>query len=111
MLAFLSRMPVGGLAFHFVLFGALFAGFPGRASAQTDYYWNAPTGGSGTWNTSSPTWSTSPSGPLNYSWQGSTNPNTTERANFLGYTGTVSVATSFSAQGLVFGASVGDQGY
>ncbi len=39
------------------------------ATAQAaDLYWNPPTGGDGTWDTSSIQWSTSSEGPLNYIW-------------------------------------------
>ena len=38
------------------------------ASAQTDFFWNAPTGGDGAWDTSSTLWSLNAGGPVDQTW-------------------------------------------
>jgi autotransporter-associated beta strand protein len=59
------------------------------ANAQTDYFWQAPAGGTGPWDTITPSWSLAATGPATLAW-----PNTgNERANFGGTAGTVSIAT------------------
>jgi autotransporter-associated beta strand protein len=74
---------------------ALCAGSEVRS--QTDYFWNAPTGGTGTWNTTTQNWSSVAVGPVNYTWTNSG----AERANFGNTAGTVTVA-SISAYGINF---------
>jgi fibronectin-binding autotransporter adhesin len=54
--------------------------------AQTDYYWNPPSGGSGTW-VNGGGWSSSPTGSLDHSWAS----DGTERANFGNTAGTVTI--------------------
>jgi fibronectin-binding autotransporter adhesin len=82
---------------------ALFAAFvlgsvTATASAQTDYFWNAPTGSSGTWDTSTTDWSTVAAGPVNYTWTNSG----LERANFGNTAGTVTLGTNITAYGINF---------
>jgi fibronectin-binding autotransporter adhesin len=64
---------------------------PTPAKAQVDYFWNVSSatsgGGSGTWDLVTSNWSTSSTGPLNYTW---TN-NGQERANFSNTAGTVTI--------------------
>jgi autotransporter-associated beta strand protein len=68
------------------------------APAQTDYYWNAPTGGTGTWDTTLQNWSTTTGGPVDYIWTNSG----TERANFGNTAGTVTLGAAITAHGLNF---------
>jgi autotransporter-associated beta strand protein len=68
------------------------------AAAQTDYYWNAPNGGDGTWNLTNENWATTAGGPVNYIWTNSGN----ERANFGDTNGTVTLGTGITAYGLNF---------
>lgn len=60
----------------------------GPVSAQTDYFWNAPNGGAGTWDTLTQNWATNSAGPLDYTWTNSG----LERANFGGTGGAVALA-------------------
>ena len=71
---------------------------PTAVRAQTNYYWNAPTGAAGTWNTATSNWSTVAAGPVNYTWTNSGN----ERANFGNTAGTVTLGAPITAYGLVF---------
>ena len=50
------------------------------AAAQTDYWWNAPTGGVGNWDTTAIKWSTTNAAAPTYVWSNSG----TERANIGG---------------------------
>lgn len=61
--------------------------FASAAPAQTDYFWNAPNGGAGTWDTTTQNWSTAAAGQLNYTWTNSGS----ERANFVNAGGVVTV--------------------
>ncbi len=45
---------------------ALLAISAAPAAAQTDYFWNAPTGGTGNWDLATANWGTAAAGPLNY---------------------------------------------
>jgi fibronectin-binding autotransporter adhesin len=71
------------------------------ARAQTDYFWQAPAGGPGTWNTTTQNWSTVATGPVDYTWANTNN----ERANFGNTAGTVTLGTGISAFGLNFTTS------
>ncbi len=71
------------------------------AAAQTDYFWNAPTGGTGTWDITTQLWSTTATGPVDYTWTNSG----TERANFGNTAGTVTLGTGITAYGLNFSTS------
>ncbi len=87
---------------HFVFF-LMFIFVVARISqAQTDYFWLAPVGGNGTWNTSNQTWSEGVNTPSDYTWQNSGS----ERANFGGGTGatlgTVALGTPITAYGINF---------
>src|SRR5215216_5405130 len=68
------------------------------AHAQTDYYWNAPTGSTGTWDIVNGTWSTTAAGPVDYTWTNSGN----ERANFGNTGGTVTLGAPITANGINF---------
>jgi autotransporter-associated beta strand protein len=68
------------------------------ARAQTDYFWNAPTGGTGTWNLSTGNWSSTSAGPVNYTWANTGS----ERANFGNTAGTVTLGTNITADGINF---------
>jgi fibronectin-binding autotransporter adhesin len=70
----------------------------GSASAQTNYYWNAPAGGDGLWDLATQNWSTTTGGPVNYTWIGDGN----EIANFGNTAGTVTLDTGITANSLVF---------
>ncbi len=71
-------------------------------AATTDYFWNAPNGGTGNWDTSTSNWATAAAGPVNYIW---TN-NASERPNFQNTAGTVSIiAPSVTAAGIIFGTT------
>src|SRR3954468_8788460 len=61
------------IAASLLLFAAI-----STARAQTDYFWNAPTGGSGPWDLTTGNWATTSAGPVNYAWGNTGN----ERANF-----------------------------
>src|SRR5262245_32999346 len=67
------------------------------AYAQTDYFWNPPTGGTGAWDTTNATWSTVAAGPDDYIWSNSGN----ERANFTTPPGTVTLSNPITAYGIV----------
>jgi fibronectin-binding autotransporter adhesin len=79
---------------------ALAVSSAGPAVGQTDYYWNAPAGGAGQWDLATANWSTAAGGPLNYTWTNSG----TERANFGGVGGSVTLSTAITAYGLNFTA-------
>src|SRR2546430_12336268 len=66
------------------------------AHAQTDYFWNAPTGGTGTWDPVTQNWATTSAGPVNYIWLN----NGSERANFGNTAGTVTLGTGITAYGV-----------
>jgi autotransporter-associated beta strand protein len=69
------------------------------ANAQiTDYYWNAPTGGAGSWDTATQIWSSTTTGPVDHIWANSGS----ERANFGNTGGTVALSTGITAYGLNF---------
>src|SRR5262245_60686477 len=68
------------------------------AHAQTDYFWNAPNGGTGAWDTSNVIWSTVAAGSTDYIWTNSGN----ERANFGNTAGTVTLSVPITAYGLNF---------
>jgi autotransporter-associated beta strand protein len=68
------------------------------ARSQTAFFWNAPTGSSGTWDTSTQNWSTTAAGPVNYTWLNSG----AELATFANTTGTVTLGTNISAFGITF---------
>ena len=73
------------------------------AQAQTDYFWNAPNGGSGNWNTTDPTWSLTAVATPTYTWTNSGQ----ERANFGNSPGTVTVAAGgITAFGINFGQTL-----
>src|SRR5690349_15173941 len=72
--------------------------FSSQAHAQTDYFWNAPNGNTGTWDASNQTWSTLAAGPLDYTWQNNGN----ERANFGNTAGTVTLGAPITANGINF---------
>jgi fibronectin-binding autotransporter adhesin len=57
------------------------------ARAQTDFFWNAPNGGIGPWDTTTQNWSTLAAGPVDYTWLSNGN----ERANFGNTAGTVTI--------------------
>jgi autotransporter-associated beta strand protein len=76
------------------------------ASAQTNYFWNAPTGDTGTWDTSATNWSSTSGGPVDSTW-----PNTnSSRANFGNTAGTVTIApggvTAFGVNFLTTGYTI-----
>src|SRR3954469_3117135 len=75
------------------------------AHAQIDYFWQAPTGGAGTWDNTNANWSSVVAGPLDYTWQSNGN----ERANFVDGTGTaagtVTLGAPITAYGLNFGTA------
>src|SRR4051812_16719207 len=66
--------------------------------AQTDFFWNAPNGGSGAWNTSTANWSTTATATPTYTWTNSGS----ERANFGNTAGTVTLGVNITAFGVVF---------
>lgn len=71
------------------------------AGAQTNYWWNAPTGGAGTWVGDGLTmnWSTTALGPTDYAWANLGS----ERANFGNTGGAVAIdATGVTAFGVNF---------
>jgi fibronectin-binding autotransporter adhesin len=68
------------------------------AYAQTDYFWNAPNGNTGSWDTINGTWSTVAAGPVDYTWTNSGS----ERANFGNTAGTVTLAGPITAYGVNF---------
>jgi fibronectin-binding autotransporter adhesin len=70
------------------------------AKAQTDYFWNAPNGGTGTWDTSTQNWASSAAGPVDYTWL-----NNVERANFGNTAGTVTLGTGITSYGINFSTS------
>src|SRR5262245_17276128 len=74
------------------------------AHAQTDYFWNAPTGSTGNWDTSTLNWSTTAAGPVNYTWTNSGS----ERANFGNTGGVVTIAAGGIS---TFGINVTVNGY
>jgi fibronectin-binding autotransporter adhesin len=81
---------------------ALVVGAAGSAAGQTEYHWNPPAGGAGSWDLSTANWSTNPAGPLNYTWVNSGS----ERANFGGTGGAVALAAGgITAFGLNFTAT------
>src|SRR4029079_18166590 len=71
------------------------------ASAQTNYFWNAGTGGDGNWDTSTTNWSLTALGPPDQAWinDGSL------RANFGDAVGTVTLQTGITADSLAFTTS------
>ena len=84
--------PLGGCAALIALFLSA-----APAAAQADYWWNPPTGGSGTWNNPS-MWSDTSTAAPTYTWA-----NTGfERANFGNTAGTVTLSAPTTAFGLVF---------
>ncbi len=68
------------------------------AHAQTDYFWNPPTGSTGTWDATNPVWSTVATGPDDYTWSNSGS----ERANFGNTAGTVALGVPITAYGINF---------
>jgi autotransporter-associated beta strand protein len=75
---------------------------PATAAAQTNYFWNAPTGGTGAWDTANPSWSTLTTGPLDYTWSNLD----MGIANFGGTGGTVTLdAGGITASGVNFSVS------
>ena len=68
------------------------------ASAQTDFFWNAPTGGDGTWDLATQNWATTSGGPVDYTWLNNSN----ERANFGNTAGTVTLGTGITTFGVNF---------
>src|SRR5438128_1089744 len=77
----------------------LLAATAAPAAAQTDYFWNAPGGGAGTWNLATANWGTTVGGPTDYTWTNSG----LERANFGGAAGdVVTLGTGITAYGLTF---------
>jgi autotransporter-associated beta strand protein len=67
------------------------------AYAQTDYNWNLPSGGTGTWDTSSINWNDPASGTANnYQWLNTGS----ERANFANTAGTVTLGAPITAYGI-----------
>jgi fibronectin-binding autotransporter adhesin len=68
------------------------------ANAQSNYYWNAGTGGGGAWDTSSTLWSLNPGGPVDQTWLN----DGTALANFGDTAGTVTVSSVLNASGLNF---------
>ncbi len=80
------------------------------AQAQTDYYYNPPTGVDGTvntWDTTNLDWNdvnqTTPAFPVNdYTWANDTITNGGERANFGNTGGTVTLGNDISAYGINF---------
>jgi autotransporter-associated beta strand protein len=95
----MSRSPVARSGRLLPLLALLLTAAP--VSAQTDYYWNAPTGGTGTWDTATQNWATAVDGPVNYTWLNNGN----ERANFGNTAGTVTLGTGITANGLNFTTS------
>jgi fibronectin-binding autotransporter adhesin len=95
----MSRLPLTRLGLLPALLALALTAAP--AFAQTDYYWNAPTGGDGTWDTATQLWSTTTTGPVDYTWTNSG----TERANFGNTAGTVTLGTGITAYGLNFSTS------
>lgn len=90
--------------FRAVFTALSFVGLLGMATpakAQTDYYWNAPTGGTGPWDLATLNWSTTVGGPVNYTWLN----DGTERANFGDTAGTVTLSTGITAFGVNFSTS------
>src|SRR5262245_65972721 len=75
----------------------LFVFGAGISQAQTDYFWNQPNGGGGTWDTTTGNWSTVAGALSNdYTWTNSGN----ERANFGNTLGTVTLGVPISAYGI-----------
>src|SRR5438874_12789146 len=69
------------------------------AHAQTDYFWNAPTGNSGAWDTVTQMWSSTTTGPVDHIWSNSGS----ERANFANGFGIVTLdAGGITSAGLIF---------
>ena len=86
--------PVVAIALMFLCCGVLFA--------QTDRYWS----GSGSWNTSTPAWATTPGGSYNTLWIGADN------ATFEGTAGTVTLGEAISVKNITFSAgSLGTSQY
>ncbi len=73
------------------------------ALAQTTYYWNAPAGGAGIWDTSTTAWSTTSSGPLDTLWNSTTNDN----AVFQNTGGAVSIESgdTINVHNMTFGVN------
>jgi fibronectin-binding autotransporter adhesin len=69
--------------------------------AQTNYFWNAPTGGTETWDTATQRWSTTTGGPVDYTWTNSG----LEIANFGNSAGTVTLGTGITTFGVNFSVS------
>jgi autotransporter-associated beta strand protein len=65
-------------------------------SAQTALFWNAPNGGTGTWNTTNTNWSTTAAGSALVVW------NSADQANFGNTAGTVTLGSAITSAGLVF---------
>ncbi len=73
------------------------------AFAQSTYYWNPTTGGSGTWDTTTTMWSTTPVGPLDTVWNNTNNDSAIFRG---GITGDITVdAGGISVQNIFIGAT------
>src|SRR4051794_8486496 len=68
------------------------------ASAQTNYFWNAPTGAAGNWDLATQNWATVAAGPVNYTWTNSG----VEVANFGNTAGTVTLGTGITTFGVNF---------
>ncbi len=95
----MSRLPPARLGLAPALLALALTAAP--AAAQTDYFWNAPTGGTGTWDTATQLWSTTATGPVDYTWTNSR----TERANFGNTGGIVSISSGpITAYGVNFTA-------
>jgi fibronectin-binding autotransporter adhesin len=84
------------------VFALIFLALASIANAQTDYFWQAPVGSTGSWDNVNFNWSDALNGPQNYQWQSTGN----ERANFGGGTGatagTVTLTAPITAYGLNF---------
>lgn len=72
-----------------------------KAHAQTDYFWNAGTGGVGNWDITTQFWSTLATGPNDYTWINSG----LEIANFGDTAGTVTLTVPITAHSLKFTTS------
>src|SRR5439155_5677050 len=67
-----------------------------QAARATDFFWNAPNGGTGTWDTATQMWSSTSAGPVDHIWAN----DGTERANFANTVGTVTINSGITTAGI-----------
>jgi fibronectin-binding autotransporter adhesin len=97
----MSRPPVARLGLCSALFSLVLTAAPSSAQTPTNYYWNTPNGGAGTWdNGVTMNWGTTPTAsPPDYTWTNSG----FEIANFGGTAGgTVTLGSSINVNALTF---------